>query len=164
MLIDQYKNINVNEAIDFNIAVCKYWIDTRNYNIDYRVCNMCVQLAKLHIFTSHDYCTTLLNVAGFMYVASHYKFNNQVLHLLLYPHYCKYKSTTIDALALLLDINHSVINKKIRKLYIYAIIKLLSNGLNKSYINTDHIIYKDFCIMFPKYIDQLNSAILIQRI
>ena len=99
MYINQYKNINENEGINFNIAVCKYWIDTQNRKIEYNAVNKCIQLAKLHKFKSHDYCTTLLNVCWQLLWINQYNPNSKILHLLFYPYYYKYKSTTIDVLS-----------------------------------------------------------------
>lgn len=164
LYIIKHKAIDESCAININLYMCKYGIDTGNHVIKWDLLYPWLYKLKKYKFKSHDFCVTALNIVKLVYRALHYKYHPILFHFILISYNNRYKSLIKDIIALLLDFHAYITKKRIRYFYINKLISYIAQVYCKEYINTKDIIYQDFCIMFPEYINKLNSLILLNKL
>ena len=164
LYIIKHKTISENCAININLYMCKYGIDTQNHIINWDLLYPWLYKLKKYKFKSHDFCITILNIVKFAYRALHYKYHSILFHFILISYNNRYKDLIEDIINLLLNFNAYIVPRRIRYFYINKLISYIAQVHYKKYINTKNIQYRDFCIMFPEYINKLNSLILLNKL
>lgn len=163
LYIIKHKTIDENCAININLYMCKYGIDTGNHVIKWDLLYPWLYKLKKYKFKSHDFCITTLNIVKLAYKALHYKYHSILFHFILISYNNRY-GLIIDIIDLLLDFHAYIVPRRIRYFYINKLISYIAQAYGKKYINAKNIIYQDFCIMFPEYINKLNSLILLNKL
>ena len=160
------KNENIDEYdADFtNILICRYCIDTQKHIINWDVLYLWLFQLKKYNFKGYNFCTSTLNIVKSLYIALHYRYHSILFHFILIAYNNQYCNVTKNIINLLLDFNAYIVKQRIRYFYINKLISYIAEAYNKQYINNKSQIYRDFYIMFPKYINKLNSLILLNKL
>lgn len=164
LYIIKHETIDESCAININLYICKYGIDTRNHIIKWDLLYPWLYKLKQCNFQNHDFCVTTYNIVDLLHKALYYKYHPILFHFILIAYNNKYKRVTTNIIDILLNLNPYIVEKKIRYFYINKLILYIAQAYYKKYINTDNIQYRDFCIMFPDQIDRLNSLILLNKL
>jgi len=158
------KDINESCAININLYICKYGIDIRNHIINWDLLYPWLFKLKKYKFKNHDFCTTVLNIVKFLHKALYFKYHSILFHFILIAYNNKYCGTAKDIIDLLLNFNAYIVPRRIRQFYINKLVSYMAQACSNQFINIDHILYRDFCIMFPEYTNKLNSLIIIDKL
>ena len=164
LYIIKNKDIYESCAININLYICKYSIDTQNHIINWNLLYPWLYKLKKYRFKGHDFCVTALNIVELLHTALYFKYHPMLFHFILIAYnneYCGIAKAIID---LLLDFNAYIVPRRVRQFYINKLISYMARAYYKEYINTKNVRYYDFCIMFPEYINKLNSLILLNKL
>lgn len=157
------EDIDENCAININLYMCKYCIDTYSHTANWNMLYFYFYIIKKKKFKSNDFCTTLFTIAQLLYLVTHYKYHSLIFHFLLLAYNNKYRSIIYRSIDLLLRFSLNI-NNKLQYFYINKLIQFIADGFNRNLINTNNNLYKDFCIMFPNEVNKLNSLILLNKL